>query len=94
MSPLVRWVKVSDRFKVTQLHPRIHFQTGDLKGLERTINGFDSSVTAEDIMFFVDMVGSEALCYQQAIPITAGQGRPCRTLGLTSRVEDGNMFGD
>ena len=28
----------------------------------------------EDIMFFVDMVGDELYCYQQAIPITAGQG--------------------
>ena len=25
-------------------------------------------------MFFVDMVGDELYCYQQAIPITAGQG--------------------
>ncbi|CAK9089626.1 unnamed protein product [Durusdinium trenchii] len=31
------------------------------------------SIEIYDIMFFVDMVGSEALCYQQAIPITAGQ---------------------
>ena len=25
-------------------------------------------------MFFVDMVGDELYCYDQAVPITAGQG--------------------
>ena len=36
---------------------------------------FQAFGATKDIMFFVNMVGSQQFCYQEAVAITAGQGR-------------------